>query len=137
MLFGLPSGMHPTHPISKRTGDPIPREQQLLRLGQADIRILGKRRQRQPLRRLPQRPHQHPRRPGAGTTARVGGIRVSGIRAGTTTIGTKAIGARAVRAVGTRTRAAWAPGAGRAVARVRARVSRRLEVDDRKVLAGG
>ncbi|WP_432873492.1 hypothetical protein [Microbispora rosea] len=99
MLPGPPSGMHPAHPISNCTGDPIPREQQILRLSKADIRILGKRRQRQRLRRLPQRPHQHPRRPSARTTTRIGGI-----RAGTTTS---------------------------------ARVPRRLEVDDRKVLAGG
>ncbi|MFI7031037.1 hypothetical protein ACIBK1_20215 [Microbispora rosea] len=131
MLLDLPRPMHPTHPISNGTGDPIPREQQILRLSQADIHILRKRRQRQRLRRLTNRPHQHPRRPGTGTTTRVGGTRAA------TTIGTKAIGTRAVRAVGTRTRAAWAPGAGRAVARVRARVPRRLEVDDRKVLAGG
>ncbi|MEV4326074.1 hypothetical protein AB0J37_27920 [Microbispora rosea] len=132
MLLGPPSGMHPTDPIGQRTGDPIPREQQILRLSQADIRILGKRRQRQRLRRLTQRPHQHPRRPSARTTTRIGGTRAA------TTIGTKAIGTRAVG-----TRAACASGAGRALgtgraaARVRARVPRWLEVDDRKVLAGG
>ncbi|WP_432873518.1 hypothetical protein [Microbispora rosea] len=141
MLPGPPSTMHPTHPISKRTRDPIPREQQILRLSQADIRILGKRRQRQGLRRLPQRPHQHPRRAGTRATTRIGGIRAGPATTGITTIGTKAIGTRAVRAVGTRAACASgagrALGTGRAVARVRARVLRRVEVDDRKVLAGG
>ncbi|MEV5741720.1 hypothetical protein AB0L30_16885 [Microbispora rosea] len=79
MLPDLTRTMHPTHPISNGTGDPIQREQQILRLSKADIRILRKRRQRQRLRRLPQRPHQHPRRPGTRTTDCIGGIRAVGI----------------------------------------------------------
>ncbi|MEU8280467.1 hypothetical protein AB0C08_39895, partial [Microbispora bryophytorum] len=63
MLPGLPSPMHPPHPISKSTRDPIPREQQILSLSKTHIRITRQRRQRQRLRRLTQRTHQHPRRP--------------------------------------------------------------------------
>ncbi|MEV4300592.1 hypothetical protein [Microbispora rosea] len=131
MLLGPPRTMHPPHPISKRTGDPIPREQQILRLSQTDIHILGKRRQRQRLRRLPQRPHQHPRRPTTRATTRIGGIRT-----GTTTTGTTTTGATTTGATTTGAKAISTP-AGRAVARVRARVPRRLEVGDREVLAGG
>ncbi|WP_432934705.1 hypothetical protein ACQPZZ_32060 [Microbispora sp. CA-135349] len=55
--------MHPPHPIRQRRGNPIPGEHQALGLGQADTGIVRNRRQRQRLRRLPQRGHQHPRRP--------------------------------------------------------------------------
>ncbi|WP_240809048.1 hypothetical protein [Microbispora catharanthi] len=110
MLLGLPRTMHPPHPFSKSTRDPIPREQQLLSLGKTDIHIVRHRRQRQRLRRLTQRTHQHPRRPSSAITS-AGGI-----------------GTRAVRAC--------APGTGRTAAHVPTRVLPQLGVDDRKVLAG-
>ncbi|WP_244312798.1 hypothetical protein [Microbispora hainanensis] len=70
MLLGLPCTMDPAYPVGQRTRDPIPREQQLLRLSQTHIHIVGKRRQRQLLRHLTNTPHHHPRRPHtAATTA--------------------------------------------------------------------
>ncbi|MEV7808482.1 hypothetical protein AB0O28_36580 [Microbispora sp. NPDC088329] len=69
MLPGLPRTMHPPHPIRQRRGDPIAGEHQVLGLGQADTGIIRKRRQRQRLRRLPQRGHQHPRRPAPTAAA--------------------------------------------------------------------
>ncbi len=78
---GQPRTMHPPHPIRQRARDPIPREHQLLSLGKTDIHIVRHRRQRQHLRRLTQRPHQHPGRPALVPTG-----------TGLTTTGTQAMG---------------------------------------------
>ncbi|TQS06283.1 hypothetical protein FLX07_14625 [Microbispora bryophytorum] len=153
--------MHLPHPIRQRARDPIPREQQILSLGHADVRIVRQRHQRQRLRRLAQRTHEHPRRPalaltGTGTTTTgPPGSGTTGTPAiacttgapGTGT-GTSAVGAVAARgtgrvvdaltvgepAVGAAGTAAGALGAG--VSLGVARVPRRLGVGDRKVLAG-
>ncbi len=69
---GLPRPMHPPHPIRQSTRDPIPREHQLLSLSQTDIHIVRNRRQRQRLRRLTNRTHQHPRRPASAPTGSLG-----------------------------------------------------------------
>ncbi|MEU6408418.1 hypothetical protein [Microbispora sp. NPDC046933] len=136
MLLDLPRPVHPPDAPGQRARDPIPREQQLLSLGQADVRIFGHRRQRQRLRRLPQRGHQHPRRldpaatgvPATGTRITQAGLgiiagRTGTIRAATTTTtaaGTSAPGSVADSTGGIRRASPGSAGAVSAATRGRA-----------------
>ncbi|GGO21666.1 hypothetical protein GCM10010116_43630 [Microbispora rosea subsp. aerata] len=92
MLFRLPRPMHPLHPIGHSAGDAIHDEQQLFRLGHAEVRIAGTRRQGQRLCRLTNGTDQHPRRPTPGTTPTSIAIRVATISVGTTMTGTGTTG---------------------------------------------
>ncbi|MEV0968874.1 hypothetical protein [Microtetraspora glauca] len=63
MRPGLTSSVDPLHPRRDRRNQPIPREQQILYLGQTHRRGLRHHRERQSGRRLPDRRHQRPRHP--------------------------------------------------------------------------